>query len=126
MAKKKDLSGAITRGADLFFSAHDVQEPEQVQQPYKAQEASEAQLKAAIEQMEQRIEAQEARRTQGRKGLKMPRINMSFTPSNMEYLRVMAGISGMTITRLVNQMIEQHAEANAERYQRALEVMRDE
>lgn len=129
MAKKKDLSGAITRGADLFFSAHDTQEaqePEQAQQPYKAQEASEAQLKAVIAQMEQRIEAQETRRTQGRKGLKMPRMNMSFTPSNMEYLRVMAGISGMTITRLVNQMIEQHAEANAERYQRAKEVMRDE
>ena len=127
MAKKKDLSGAIARGADLFFSTHDApQQAHEAQEPYKAQEASEAQLKAVIAQMEQRIEAQEARRTQGRKGLKMPRMNMSFTPSNMDYLRVMAGIQGMTVTRFMNQIIEEHIEANAERYQRALEVMRDE
>ena len=123
MARKKDLSNAINRGADLFFSTHDTQE---VQEPRKAQEVPREQLEATIQQMQERIEAQEARRTQGRKGLKMPRINMSFTPSNMEYLRVMAGISGTTVTRFVNQMIEEHAEANKERYQRALEVMRDE
>lgn len=129
MAKKKDLTSAINRGTDLFFSANDAQEvqhthdAQEAQQPRRAQEASEAELKAVIEQMQQSIEAQEARRTQGRKGLKMPRMNMSFTPSNMDYLRVMAGISGMTVTRFMNSIIEQHAEANAERYQRAREVM---
>lgn len=55
----------------------------------------------------------------------MPRMNMSFTPSNMDYLRVMAGIQGMTVTRFMNQIIEEHIEANAERYQLAKEVMQD-
>ena len=76
--------------------------------------------------MQSRIEAQETRRTQGRKGLKMPRMNMSFTPSNMDYLKTMAGIHGMTVTRFMNHIIEQHAEANATRYQKAKEIVRDE
>lgn len=128
MAGKKDLAGAI-RGADLFFSANDAQEGQQTQEahkPYKAQEASKEQLEATIQEMQAYIEAQETRRTQGRKGLKMPRMNMSFTPSNMDYLKTMAGINGMTITRFMNYVIEQHAEANAARYQKAKEIMRDE
>lgn len=127
MAKKKDLTDAITRGADLFFSANDkAQEAQEEHKPYKAQEATKEQLEATIQEMQELIEAQETRRTQGRKGLKMPRMNMSFTPSNMDYLKTMAGIHGMTVTRFVNYIIEQHTETNAERYQKAKEIMRDE
>lgn len=125
MAKKKDLSGAINRGADLFFSANDA-EAQEAQQPYKAQEVPQEQLASTVQDMQAFIEAQETRRTQGRKGLKMQRMNMSFTPSNMDYLKIMAGVNGMTITRFMNYLIEQHAEANAARYQKAKEIMRDE
>ena len=123
--KKKDLTGAI-RGADLFFSANDAQEAQEVGKPYKAQEVSQAQIEATVQEMQSSIEAQENRRTQGRKGYKMPRMNMSFTPSNMDYLKTMAGIHGMTVTRFMNHIIEQHAEANAVRYQKAKEIVRDE
>lgn len=142
MAKKKDLQGAINRGADLFFSAndepqearkaHEEHEPQQpleaheAHKPYKAQEATKEQIEAAVITMQAQIEAAEARRTQGRKGLKMPKMNMSFTPSNMAYLKTMAGLNGMTVTRFVNHIIEQHASANAERYQKAKELMRNE
>ena len=125
MAAKKDLTGAI-RGADLFFSANDAQEAQEVGKPYKAQEVSQAQIEATVQEMQSSIEAQENRRTQGRKGYKMPRMNMSFTPSNMDYLKIMAGVNGMTITRFMNYLIEQHAEANAVRYQKAKEIVRDE
>jgi len=125
MAAKKDLTGAI-RGADLFFSANDAQEAQEVGKPYKAQEVSQAQIEATVQEMQSSIEAQENRRTQGRKGYKMPRMNMSFTPSNMDYLKTMAGIHGMTVTRFMNHIIEQHAEANAVRYQKAKEIVRDE
>lgn len=125
MAAKKDLTGAI-RGADLFFSANDAQEAQEVGKPYKAQEVSQAQIEATVQEMQSSIEAQENRRTQGRKGYKMPRMNMSFTPSNMDYLKTMAGIHGMTVTRFMNHIIEQHAEANAARYQKAKEIVRDE
>jgi hypothetical protein len=139
MAKKKDLAGAITRGADLFFSVNDEpqeaqpaldavepQEAHEVRTPRKAQEVPKEQLEATVHTMQEQIEAAEARRTQGRKGLKMPKMNMSFTPSNMEYLRVMAGVNGMTVTRFMNYIIEQHAATNAERYKKAKELMRDE
>lgn len=145
MAKKKDLQGAINRGADLFFSANDepqeaaeaveaheaqpaldAHEPQEAHEPFKAQEATKEQLEAIVNQMQAQIEAAEARRTQGRKGLKMPKMNMSFTPSNMDYLKVMAGLNGMTVTRFVNYIIEQHAAANAERYQKARELIRHE
>lgn len=119
---KKDLTGAI-KGADLFFSANDTQEAPKTR---KAQEVPQEQLASMVQEMQEHIEAQEAQRTQGRKGYKMPRFNMSFTPSNMDYLKTMAGIQGMTITRFMNLIIEQHAEANAERYQKAKEIMRDE
>lgn len=140
MAKKKDLQGAITRGADLFFSANDEKEDTHIaqevqgeqkelneheaQEPYKAQDVSEAHLQAVVIDMQRQLEAQEEQRTQGRKGLKMPRMNMSFTPSNMEYLKIMAGISGITVTRYVNNIIEQDAATNAERYQKAKDLMK--
>jgi len=138
MARKKDLTGAINRGADLFFSANDVEAQEE-QQAHEAQQPQEAQearnrplegrsgpLEATEPGAEEHIEALETRRTQGRRGLKMPRMNMAFTPSNMEYLKTMAGVHGMTVTRFMNHVIEQHAEANATRYQKAREIMRDE
>ena len=42
MARKKDLTGAINRGADLFFSANDVEAQEE-QQAHEAQQPQEAQ-----------------------------------------------------------------------------------
>lgn len=132
MAKKKDLQGAIKRGADLFFSendetkeTHEEQEAQEVQETYKAQDVSDEQLQGVILDMQKQLEAQEEQRTQGRKGLKMPRMNMSFTPSNMEYLKIMAGISGITVTRYVNTLIEQDAANNTERYQKAKHLMKE-
>lgn len=44
-------------------------------------------------------------RTQGRKGCKLPRINVAFSPENHEFIRIMAGISGQTMTELINDII---------------------
>ena len=126
MAKKKDLSGAINRGADLFFSAHDevdAQEAQQVQQaqePRKVQEVSSDELAATLQQMQSFIEAKEAQRAQARK---VARMNIAFTLDNMAYLKTMGALQGMTVTRFVNSIIEQHAEANAERYNKIKEVI---
>ena len=126
MAKKKDLSGAIKQGADLFFSAHDevdAQEAQQVQQaqePRKVQEVSSDELAATLQQMQSFIEAKEAQRAQARK---VARMNIAFTLDNMAYLKTMGALQGMTVTRFVNSIIEQHAEANAERYNKIKEVI---
>ena len=168
MARKKDLQGAITRGADLFFSANDqpqevanaeqaqhiqkavkandveqlqeanndeqaqhaqevleVQDVIQLKQPYKAQDVSEEALTSTIEAMQDRIAAAEERRTQGRKGYKMPRLNISLTPSGMDYVKIMAGITGKSVTQYISDVVEKDAIVNAERYQKAKELMKD-
>lgn len=65
----------------------------------------------------------EKQRTQGRKGEKMPRINMAFTPSNLEYLHIMAAIKGVSITRLVNELIERDRKGNRYAYDKAREIV---
>jgi len=67
----------------------------------------------------------EARRTQGRKGYKMPRMNISLTPSGVGYVKVMAGITGKSVTQYISDIVDKDAAANAERYQKARELMED-
>jgi len=150
MARKKDLQGAITRGADLFFSANDKQAAEtpvadevqytqeaveqeareavqaqEAKQAYRAQDVTPEALASSIADMQDKIEAAEARRTQGRKGYQLPRLNITLTPSGVEYVRVMAGITGKSVTRYISDIVDKDAAANAERYQKAKELMKD-
>lgn len=70
-------------------------------------------------------EAQEALQTQGRRGYKLQRINMGFTPTNLEYIRTMARAKGMTQTQFVNAIIDKHREAAGERYDQIKELLGD-
>ena len=57
---------------------------------------------ASPEEIEER---KEALQTQGRKGAKAVRINMAFTPSNHEFVKVMAKASGKSMTEFTNLVI---------------------
>ncbi len=57
---------------------------------------------ATAQEAEERMEALQ---TQGRKGVKAIRINMAFTPSNHEFIKVMAMASGKTMTEFTNLVI---------------------
>lgn len=59
---------------------------------------------------------QEVHSTQGRRGEKQQRINMAFSPENLEYMRTMAGLKGVSITRFVNDLIAQDREKNGTAY----------
>jgi len=63
--------------------------------------------------------------TQGRKGCKAARINMAFTPENHEYIKLMAGRAGYTMTEYANGIIAKHREEHAEQYE-AAKKFRDE
>lgn len=54
--------------------------------------------------------------TQGRKGEKQQRINMAFSPENLDYMRAMAGLKGISVTRFVNELIAQDREKNGAAY----------
>lgn len=56
-------------------------------------------------------------KTSGRKGLKLPRINMAFTPEAYEYVKTMSRASGKTMTDFVNTMIESNIKRNRKEYE---------
>ena len=140
---KKDLKAAATRGADLFFSgsdeaqeqqeAYEVAQAPEAMQPHKAGEESPEALAATIEAMQQDIEADaerkraaaEARQTQGRKGYNMPRLMITLTPSGMEHVKVMAGLTGKSVTRYISDLVTKDAEANKELFEKAKELMKN-
>lgn len=70
-------------------------------------------------------EAQEELRTQGRRGYKLQRINMGFTPTNLDYIRTMAKAKGLTQTQFVNQVLDRHREEAGEAYTKIKELLGD-
>lgn len=46
--------------------------------------------------------------TRGRKGMKLPTMNMRFTPDNYEYMRRESAVRGMSTTAFVNWLIESY------------------
>ena len=64
-------------------------------------------------------ERQEALQTQGRKGARAIRTNMAFTPSNHEFIKVMAKATGRTMTELTNQVIEAYRNEHPEFMEKA-------
>ena len=62
-------------------------------------------------------------KTQGRKGCKAIRINMAFTPENHEFIKVMAKISGQTMTEFANLAIERYREEHPEIYAQAKAII---
>ena len=62
-------------------------------------------------------------KTQGRKGCKASRINMAFTPENHEYIKVMARLTGKTMTEYCNLCIEQHRQQHPELFAQAKTII---
>ena len=131
---KKDLTGAISTGIDKLFSANDakkVKEAKQAkiaqatQEPHKADEVPQEQLTADLDDMAAMTAAAEARKTAGHKGYKMQRLNISLTPSEFDYVQVMAGITGKSQTRFIGDLISREAERNADLYKQAKEIIKN-
>ena len=54
--------------------------------------------------------------TRGRKGCKLNRINMAFTPEVYEYIQIMSKQAGMDMTEFTNLVFRDHMERNKEIY----------
>lgn len=66
-------------------------------------------------------EIAETMKTSGRKGVKLPRVNFAFSPSNYEYVCTMSRVSGMNMTEFINAVIKEHKAAHLDTYNKALE-----
>lgn len=73
-------------------------------------------------------EAKENFKTRGKKGMKLPRINLAFTPSNYDYVNAMAAMYGISKTEFINDLIKNDSlnGENARTYQILLALRKGE
>lgn len=116
---KKDFSGVNTRSVYNQI-ADATAEPDQ-QEEQQAQEAQKKPRKTYTEQEQQQFKA--IRKTQGRKGCFVHRINMAFSEEVHQYIIVMSRIRGETITDFTNKVIEQHMKENQAVYDQAKKIL---
>ena len=106
MAGKKDFAGMNTgRVYGAIEQATSRKGQQGTASPQEAQERA-AQLK-----------------TQGRKGCKAIRINMAFTPENHEFIKIMAKISGKTMTEFANLVVERYRTEHPDLYEQAKAII---
>ena len=107
MLAKKDFA-AVDTGRVYSAIEESLAEPAQeTQQPQEAQQAQEPArklVKGTKYTAEEIRELQEAGTTKGRKGVKMIRVNMAFTPTVHDYIRTMAKARGQTNLLLSNRL----------------------
>lgn len=94
--------------------------PDQIKTDHEGRQETMEDTGRRIWTEEDGAEYKEELKTSGRKGLKLDRINMAFTPSNHEYITTMARVRGQTLTQFVNDIIAKSKEDNAELYKQAL------
>lgn len=69
---------------------------------------------------EEQLAALNSMKTAGRKGVKLPRINLAFTPENYEFIRIMAQVRGQSLTEFVNDMLKETRQNHADIYEQAI------
>ena len=60
--------------------------------------------------------------TKGRKGVKLPRINLAFTPEIYQYVKAMSKASGLTYTEFIDHILQAHKAEHEEAYQQILKI----
>ena len=105
-------------------NAHDAHDAQHTQEVGRLQEPeSEYMVKTEEDGKDTiRVVIGPAPATQGRRGAGLPRINMAFTEENLEYLRLMAGLRGQSMTRYVNALLEKDRAQNEELYSAAQQL----
>lgn len=73
-------------------------------------------VEASPQEARQRINEM---RTQGKKGVKAPRINFAFSGDNYDYIKIMARASGKTMTEFINLVISRYREEHPDIYEQA-------
>lgn len=70
---------------------------------------------------EEAAEIMQTLHTVGRKGIKLPRINLAFTSENYDYINIMSRVRGENLTEFVNAIIQKHRETHMDIYNKAIE-----
>ena len=108
------LNGLIRNTQDEPHNVHGAHDVYEAQSIHVAQEAHDP------HDVHTAPYAPGAPRTQGRKGQKLPRINMAFSPENLAYLQAIAGFERMSATQYVNNLIKQDMQDRHTLYEQLL------
>ena len=107
---KKDFTAVKTGGVyDAIAEATAEPAPQAIPRRSRSLPPTEEEIRLAREQ----------NRTRGRKGVKMLRINMAFTPEVHEYIKTMAKISGLSVTQFTEKVFRKSMDDNAALYEQA-------
>lgn len=121
MAKTKDFS-QLNTGRVYNAIAEATAEPEQEAQDTQEIDEVKTERKPRRTYTEQEaFEIMQAMKTSGRKGLKLPRINLAFVPTVYNYVQIMSRVRGETMTEFVNLALQQHMEEHRDLYEKAIE-----
>lgn len=118
---KKDFSQVNTgRVYDTIAAA--TAEPEQeVQEVQEIQETEKKRKPRKEYTAQERLNFIQEMKTAGRKGVKLPRINLAFAPDVYEYIQIMSRVRGESMTDFVNIALRQHMEEHRDLYDKAIE-----
>ncbi len=61
--------------------------------------------------------------TRGRKGTRMPKLNVALWADNYQYVKTVSRVVGVSMNDFINQIIQQHSERHPEILQQALDIM---
>lgn len=70
-------------------------------------------------------DAMESMQTSGKKGVKLPRMNLAFKPSNYDYLTTICASTGTTKTQFINKLIEESLNKNKKLYEQLKQTSKD-
>lgn len=107
---------------DTQEAAQDTQDTQEAVEVVEIAEGAKKQRKDRKTYSEEEAAAAlESMQTAGRKGVKLPRINLAFTPANYEFIKTMAQVRGQNLTEFVNEILAEARESHADIYEKAIE-----
>lgn len=116
MAAKKDFS-AVNTGR-VYGKIAEATAEQEVQE---VQESSGKRKPRKEYTAQEKLELMQEMKTAGRKGVKLPRINLAFVPSVYAYIQIMSRVRGESMTEFVNLALQQHMEEHRDLYDKAVE-----
>ena len=115
----KDFSNLNTgRAMQQMQTAQGAHVAQEVQDKQEKQEKQRKPRKRYTPEEAQKI-LESGRNAKGLGGVKMPRMNMAFTPQNYDFIATLATARGQNYTEFVNHMVDLYREQYKEQYEQA-------
>ena len=97
------------------------QEILEVPQAQEEQQAQPARKPRKTYTEEEKAEFLRTLNTNGKKGVKLPRINLAFSPQVYDFIKTMSRVRGENLTEFVNMVLQEYMEEHRDVYEKALE-----